>query len=173
MKEIKVKYRLKSHPTIIKKIGRITSIIGISLFLIGDYFISPILSIIPLELWIVVFEEIIPLIIENIWLSGLVIFFTGVTLESFNWRKGSLTFNETNDEISVNGLFSCKIKLRDLKEISIFNLKIGLKRSIRFKHPSEKLTIQFKSESALIDFVSTLIPHVHKYENIKVGSWAD
>ena len=173
MNAVKIRYRLKNHPTSIKKIGRTISMIGIGLFLLGDLVISPVLRTIPLDLWIVSFEEVLPTVLGSFWLVGLVVFFGGILLETLNWRTGSLCLDERLDEIHLSGLFACKVKISELTAVEVFNLRVGLKRSVRFLWPSEKLTVKFGDEATLIQFIEQLTPKVSERTDVNIGTWAD
>ncbi|MEQ8688207.1 MAG: hypothetical protein RIE86_23085 [Imperialibacter sp.] len=173
MDAVKIRYRLKNHPTSIKKIGRTIAMTGIGLFLLGDLVISPVLATIPLELWIVAFEDVIPRALGNFWMVGLFVFFGGFSLETFNWRTGTLSLDNKLNEIRISGLFNCNVKLSELTAVEVFNLRVGLKRSVRFLWLNEKLTVKFYDEATLIHFIEMLTPKVSEHSNVNIGTWAD
>ncbi|MEQ9385133.1 MAG: hypothetical protein RIF36_24980 [Imperialibacter sp.] len=173
MDAVKIRYRLKNHPTSIKKIGRTIAMTGIGLFLLGDLVISPVLATIPLELWIVAFEDVITRALGNFWMVGLFVFFGGFSLETFNWRTGTLNLDNKLNEIRISGLFACKAKLSQLTAVEVFNLRVGLKRSVRFLWPGEKLTVKFYDEPTLIQFIEQLTPKLSENTNLNIGAWTN
>ena len=167
----KIKYRIRSRPRRIKKIAKVIIAIGATLAIIGDYIITPIINTLPLELWIFLFAEIVPIALAQFWILGILILSIGILLLNFNWYKGTALLNTSDEAIYLSGKISTFIEIKDVNEINLFPNNVMNKNSIRFDSLYDRISVKFSNKNELVKFFEQMVPILNKHENVAVNNW--
>lgn len=166
-----VKYRIKSKPRKVKKVGTGFIIVGAILFITGDWILTPIFRAIPLDLWILIFDSAILIGLTQVWLAGLVLVYLGIWLQSFNWHKGTARISLADESIYLSGKVPTFFDFQDLSEINVFSNSIFSKNSIRFDGIYDRITIKFSDGYELISFIRHIKPIVDNHKQIRLNNW--
>lgn len=159
-----IKYTVKHHPVLMKKVANVFLVISGLIILLLDFVYSPTKSLTP-DMKALVIVELLPSIFWHLHILAIICALLGAGLWRLKWRRGKLEL--TNEKLLIAGSYVVSIWLKNLWEVEVRDWKYH-RWTILVDSNVDAVQMKFKTEAEFEKFSRRLISLASQFETIKL-----